>query len=299
MAQLSWSQVEPLVTDARVEGDQAVVTFRCPVSGHSETSRVPLGEGDTARGGLGALLGRVFGGRGRTQSGAEAGKRPTEATMLRAFWGVATAFAFDPSANRIVSIKAFDAYATALSKMLAAAPFATPEARDLLARVLADVAAADGRVDDAERAFLGAVLGRAAEEGLDDLLRLGPPSRAELRASGPLCRLPLYTLAATMALYDELRDPAEVRLLDALALDLELTADERETGERAAREHLLDEAFATILADHAVSAEERAALTALAQRLGVTPDELRQVEARAMARFGAPATTTHPGGEPS
>lgn len=295
MAQLTWDQVAPLVEDARVEADQAVVTFRCPVSGHRETAAVQVTGEAAPRAGLGALLGRIFG-RSR---GEGDGARPSEATMMQAFWTVAAAFAFDPSSNRIVSIAAFDANATHLSKMLAAAPFGTAESRDLLARVLAAVAAADGSVDDAERAFFASVLGRNAEAGLDALLALGRPSRAELRASGPLCRVPLYTLAATMALYDELRDPAEVRLLDALAVDLELTADERELGERAAREHLLDEAFATILADHEISADERAALGALGQRLGVTPEELQHVEARALARFGAASPQPNPGGAPS
>src|SRR5699024_6561086 len=85
--------------------------------------------------------------------------------LYRAFLGAMHQFAWSPAESRWIIIHDAHGLSSELQRQLKLAPLQTQEERDLLIRMLLDVASVDGPVDEAEQEFLLDFVDRSQLDG--------------------------------------------------------------------------------------------------------------------------------------
>ncbi len=314
--------VAPLVQDLVVRGRSVQLRLVCPRSGHAVSARATAPASSTTavatrmkstvsrtllyslRRTIANLVRGIFGHgvvgrlasdlaytalseaqRGRARPGA-AGLSAAEQqeAVVAAFQSVATAFVWDPEGAAWISAKAAVELLGAFQRQLSEHPVLHPYDRQVLARMLVEVARADGRVSPEESSWLTEMI--TADQGsVDDIANRPPLTTAELRSTSPTpIRRSLLLLAHALALVDENLDPAELQALSRFGQGLELSPRDQEEIGQVARTWVLDQALDRMATWGGHDAHAREQLYALAGRLGMSQPQAEQAEARFLRR---------------
>ena len=237
MTQVSYETISPIVLRTSVAGGRLTAVFRCPISGDTFEATVPLkGEGDSdaspfsgapLRAAMSRFLRGVFRGESQEVEATETQEALTEdereQAVLRAFNAVSNRFVWDASQEHWLSARVAVGVVPEFTRQLAEFPLETRFDRVILARMLVEIAAADGTLAAEEQAFLNGFL--PPELGTLDELRGRPHLTAlELRetTNGPE-RETLLMVAWAIALTDEELADEEALCLASFAKGLGLS----------------------------------------------------------------------------
>lgn len=320
MPQPTYENVAPLVADMRESGRTVQVTFRCPVSGDTVSSShsVPRDTSTSSQVmqtaqrsmmygiqssvsraisqafGYNSIVGRVAGDVARqavysatsTSNSQSLSAREKQAAVLEAFRKVSSRFVWDNSRAHWISAKAAKELLNPFEQQLSEHPLSHNYDRVILARMLVEIARADGRLSSDESSwlneFIGPDLGSIAE-----LANRPPLSAAELsETSQGGVRQTLLMVAWTMAVVDESFDASEQRLLQHFSSGLRLNANQVRDARAAALGYILDQALERMFTWGGHDAHARNELFALAERLGMSRQEAEVAEARYQRRKG-------------
>lgn len=318
MPEITLENVQPLITNVQASGRTLTVQFRCPVSNHvvpaqymaaaKQQSRLAQTAQRTVmyevRRAIAPMLRGVFGygmvGRMASQAADTAIRSATSTrrgptglsqseqneALIEAFRSVSSQFVWDGPNGRWLSARAARDLMSPFELQLADGPVEAPYDRQVLARMLVEIASADGTLVEAERSFMTEFL--TPEVGsLDSLTDRPPLTAAELGSTtrGPV-RGTLLLLASVLALSDEDYDPAEQAKLDQFAHGLGLTGGQAEAMREAAQTFLLDQALDRMFAWGGHDAHAREQLYLLADKIGLARDKAELAEARFQRRRG-------------
>lgn len=313
-----WASIAPLVSRLDASGRTVRVTFRCPVTGEEVSSQAHLPMDNSIGSRMGqqvqrsllysvqgaissairsafghGIVGRVAGDaayglmseatRGARVGGLSQGDKQRGAEL--AFASVARHFVWDPGRGSWVSSKAAHEAVGGFELRLQQHAPSHPYDRLILARILVEVAQADGRLAPEESEWLGDCL--SADVGSVAELASRPPlSPAELGAMSPgPVRETALMMGWAMALLDEDLDARERQLLDRFASGLGLQGPRAEEAKRLAQAYLLDNAMERMLTWGGHDAHARGEVEALARRLGMTAQQGHEAEARVLRKL--------------
>jgi tellurite resistance protein len=319
MPEITYENVEPLIADLEVRGRSVAIQFECPASGQQVPARHSLAPkaqsrvtqtakrtaSYEARRAVSSMLRGVFGrgmmGRMASQAadsalqmaasgltGSQQGlsKAEQREAVVEAFRSVASQFTWDASNARWIAARAARELMGPFELQLADAPLETNYDKQVLARMLVEVAQADGTLAPAEKDFMNEFLSPDVGS-LDSLMERPPLTAAELaNTSRGNVRGTLLMLTWVLALSDESFDPAEAERLKAFGQALGLTGAQATAMRQAAQAFLLDQAMERMVTWGGHDAHARKELYALADRLGMSRDEAEHAEAAWQRRRG-------------
>ena len=313
-----WASIAPLVSRLDASGRTVRVTFRCAVTGEEVTAQAHLPMDNSVGARIGqqvqrsllysvqgaissairsafghGIMGRVagdaaYGVMSEATRGARVGglsQADKQRGAEQAFASVAQRFTWDPGRGGWVSAKvAHEAVGGFELRLQQHAP-THPYDRLILARVLVEVAQADGRLAPEESEWLGDCL--SADVGSVAELASRPPlTAAELGAMSPgPVRETALMMGWAMALLDEDLDPREEALLKRFASGLGLAGPRGDEMKKLAQGYLLDNAMERMLTWGGHDAHARGQVEALARRLGMTAQQGQEAEARALRKL--------------
>lgn len=197
--------------------------------------------------------------------------------VVNAFLNVQNRFTWDSQTRRYISFNAAAEVMTEFMQQLNAFPVNGDADRRVCARLLTEIACADGTVAEDERAFLLSFVTPELGE-LDALAKLPPMTPEELAAASSGARDSLLMLAWSIALTDEWIAPEEHGRLDAIAAGLGIQPQRAAQLQRFAQLYVIDEALA--------EGAEQTDLPALADRIGLPLDDAERAAARWRKRYG-------------
>ncbi len=324
MAQITADTIAPLIADQRESGRTMTFTFRCPASGHTVTAQHTVAGGGGQMGShmkrtakrtamyevrraVGPMLRGVFGrsavGRmaghmadaalrqatnqaTRSSSPSRLSSKEKQQAAVEAFKTVVSQFAWDEPNGRWISLQAAKELMSPFQQQLAEGPVEHPYDKSVLARMLVEVASADGSLAEAERSFLMDFLD--PELGSVDSLAMRPPlTTAELsQSSQGAVRGSMLMLAWVLSLSDEAFDPAEQQKLSHFAQGLGIDRAQHDKLLAAAQGFLLEAALDRMITWGGHDQHARGELMAMAQRIGMSPAQAEQVEAAFQRRRG-------------
>ncbi len=317
MTQPDFATIKPLIAHVDTQGRTVHVWFRCPVSGDEVTARHTLPEGrgignqlstnltrsllQNLQYTLASLLRSVLGGGavGRAASSAAQTALSTAArsaseprlspaeqqqAVLEAFGSVSARFVFDPERRRWIAARAAAELMSGFQKQSVEHPIEHGYDRQVLARMLVEIARSDGRLSSEESTWLTDLI--AADMGsLDALTRRPPLTRAELgQTTKGTVRSTLLMTAWALALCDEHLESSESALLESFAAGLGLAPAAAEAARLAAQLHLMDQALERMWTWGGHDQHARESLFALAERLGLDRAAAEEAEARYQRR---------------
>ncbi len=317
MPEVSYESIEGLIESAEQDGTVMRCVFRCPVS----DTRIETTAGIQSGRGLGAvakkaakrgLLYRLrwgvrsavrsalgYGIAGRiagdvaSEMTSSAGSRvehsysedEKKAAVLAAFQGVQGQFAHDPKRGWMAAAAAGDVL-TDFAVQLQRAPVQQKYDKGLLARMLVEVAGADGRLAGDEKAFLQEFI--PPELGsVEELAERPPLSKAELAEAGrgPV-RETMLMIAWGLACIDRELAAAEAQRLAELAEGLEIPAARAEELKRYAQRYVIDQGLEEAYPDGKPDEAGRAEVMRFAEQIGLPAEEAERVEIRYRKRNG-------------
>ena len=175
---------------------------------------------------------------------------------------------------------------TGFRKQLADNPVSGRYEQCLLARMLVEIACADGAVSDDEREFLGDFID--PELGtIDDLAKLDKLNAVDLEgAAEATVRETMLMIAWMAALSDEGLADSERERLDELAAGLGVADDRAAKMRNLATSHLLEQAFAGAYPGGRRDDAAHADTLALAEGLGVSAEDVQRGDLRCRQRMG-------------
>lgn len=316
MAEITFENVKPLLANAQQNGATMQCTFRCPTSGATVEASASIkkgrGLGDVAkqsakrslmwsvRSGVmravRSVLGYGFFGRvGRdiaNQLLGDAAKKADQAysddeknaAIVDAFTNVSSQFVWDGKKGRWVSAKGAGDVLTDFAKQLSQAPVTEKYDRVVLARILVEIANADGRLADEEKELLKSFI--TPDLGsFEDLSAKSPLSGAELAETSASARETMLMLGWAVALSDEdLASEEQARLVE-VANGLQLDEGRAAQMKQHAQLYLLDQALESAYANGASDAG-RQEVMGLAQKLGIDGEAAERAEIRYRKRNG-------------
>lgn len=325
MPEITYESVQPLLASQQVQGGMIVCTFRCPESGVSVEARAHIQKTTSAAGrvaqrakqtakhtllfqarsalsrAVGGLLGHGLAGqigRGVAHSAATEATRGSgtaavtfsdaekQAAVVAAFQSVAAQFAWDAKGGRWISAKLAGDVLTDFARQLDAAPVAQKYDLGVLARMLAEIANADGQIGDEEKGFLADFV--PADVGSVDALLARPPlSKVELdETSAGAARETMLMVAWALALTDEDLADAEQARLAALAQGLGIADDRAAELQRYAQLFVVAQAIEAAYAAGAADPAARQQILDLATKIGLDADDAERAEIKYRKRAG-------------
>ncbi len=262
-----FQRVRPLVAGLSREDGRYEILFRCPVSGLEIPVAVPQP--------IGRSIGRVA-----TPQGEE-----IEQAVLLAFSAVEHHFAWDAGAGRYVAMGALFRDRSPLAELLSAHPVRERADRVTLARMLAEMAAADDEMNAAERVLFAAF----TDVGTLDLeaLQEHPPLTAdELAATSPEARDSMLALVYAQAFSDGEVDFIEDLRAERFREGLGIDGDRADELARIALDFVVDQALAVAFAGGRVDDDALGQARAFAHGLGLDATSFDRIEARCRRRNG-------------
>lgn len=322
MADISFESIRPNLVSAVADGATLRCVFACPVSGqrieaHASLTRGQrLGEAAAASAkqsllwsirnaivqGLRSVLGYgVIGslgadvansamagvGHGGATTPTEFSDEERQAAALRAFHSVETRFTWDERSRRFVAAETAAEGESDFQRQLRTSPPTTRFDRGVMARMLLDVAGADGRVSDEESALLAQFI--APDLGpVNELARRPPLSRAELQETSPPTRETSLMIAWAVALADSDLDDSERAQLAAHTAGLGIPEERASELRRMAQLFVVDQALSRAYGTSAGQARPGVAdeVRELARRIGLSGEEAERAEVRYRKRHG-------------
>ena len=324
MPEITYETVKPLLTKEEQQGGMMACTFTCPVSGFSVDASGSLRKTESAAGrvadqvkrsvksslfysirnavssAVGGLLGSGMAGRvgrqavhsatsqagGPAAGGQSFSDADKQAAVVDAFNRVAAQFVWDDGDSRWTAAQVRAELATDFTRQMDAAPITQIYDHGVLARMLTEIASADGQIGDDERAFLEGFTPAGAESA-DELAKKPPLSNIELdEATKGTTRETMLMLAWALALADESLAEEELARLAAHAEGLGIPTERAEVLKKYAQVHIIDQAIAGAYAAGQGQAEAKAHVMALAERIGLDPEQAERVEVRHRKRAG-------------
>jgi uncharacterized tellurite resistance protein B-like protein len=243
-----------------------------------------------------STLGHSVAGRAASEVGREmmaSGRQQTmyskedkEAAIAKAFKRVMGQFRYDEDSGRYKGAPAGQTAETGFGKQLSDHPVTGRYEQGVLARMLVEIACADGTVSDDEREFLADFID--PEVGTIDELatreKLTAVDLEEAAAGG--VRETMLMLAWTAALSDEGLADSEKERLQAYAPGLGLAPERAEEVRQLAVTYLLDEAFANAYPGGRRDAEAHGEAMAYAEGMGVDAADAQRADIRYRKRNG-------------
>ncbi|MFT4976551.1 MAG: tellurite resistance protein [Myxococcota bacterium] len=320
MPQPTHDNIAPLVADLQESGRSVRVTFRCPVSGQSVQSSHSVSRdassssqmmntakrsmmyglqsavSQTIRSVFGYnMVGRVAGDvtrqamysatRSATNQNTLSSSEKQQA-VVDAFQKVARQFVWDEGRGHWISSKAAQELMSPFEQQLANHPVTHGYDRTILARMLVEIARADGRLSNDESGWLNEFIGPDLGT-LGELTSRPPLSDPELgEVSRGDVRVTMLMVAWTMAIVDENFDRSEQQVLQRLSSGLRMSNPQIQAARDAAQGYILDQALERMFTWGGHDAHSRTELFALAERLGMSQQEAQVAEARYQRRKG-------------
>lgn len=206
-----------------------------------------------------------------------------QAAVVQAFRSVSDRFQWDGAAWVLTEASAVPP--GEFSEQLAAAPIDERGDLDVLARVLVELAGADGEVGEDEREFLGTFL--PADLGVDALVDGPALTDAELRAvsEGPV-RESMLMLAWGLAFCDDELADEEQDTCRRFARGLGISVARGKAMRNAAAGFVLEHAFAEAWSGGIADEKRREEAFAAAERLGLPRPVARRIESQHKRRHG-------------
>ena len=207
--------------------------------------------------------------------------------VVRAFIRVRKKFVWDIACERFISRAAADEVLTAFNRQIEAAPVIVPNDQELVARMLTEVACADGDYGDAERRFIE---GFVDQGDADDLVRrasetpLGPEELAGASA-GPV-RETMLLLAWALAYSDERLVEGEELKLAEFAERLNIEDSEVDKLKLYAQVHLIDNSLGHCYHSGSRDPEVYSWVLELAEKIGLPASEVEVADTRFRKRYG-------------
>ena len=313
MPTVDYANVQPLIAAEQVEDRQLHFVFQCTVSGFQINASHAVSQGAdpktqiagkakraaffALRGPISSAIRRAFGtstiGRligdvGSTAayvaatpssqgSNLNLSKQQRQDAAVAAFRSVASSFSWDDSRGGWVSCELAKDLSSEFQRQLSQHSVEHPYDQTIAARMLVEIAQADGVIEAKEQEYLGLFLPPSAGS-LTQLQERPALSAAELAEAQPgPARLTLLSLAWVLALADESFDPAEAALLEHFRSGLEDKSTPLDKARELAQDFLVDQ----LLEQSAGEGDNgRGALGAFADRLGIDAAEIQRAEAR-------------------
>ncbi len=297
--EITYEAIESLVAGTEQRGDILAVTFKCPTSGTEIPSRGTLAprekEADpngnmtsSLRRSMSHVLRGVF---GRTPKAGEAvssdySEEAKRAATVEAFEAVQTQFVWEAKSGTWMSVEAAGADWTEFAKQLFDGPVVEDADCDVLARMLVEIANADGRLAEEEKIFLNEFL--VPNFGTVETLSNKPALSAdELGAtSAGRVRDTMLMLAWALALVDEDLDSREEARLGELADGLGLGPNLVLELKRFAQEHVIDQALEVAYRGGQRDDGRYAEVQTLAKKIKLRSTNVERVEQRLRKRHG-------------
>ncbi len=316
MSEITYEKIESLIAAQEQERSTMKVSFRCPVTDKivSASGSIQKGTGlvdkarqSTQKSVLWSLrsavsravrgaLGHGVAGRVGSEVAGQLMTNANDATnfsadekreaIVRAFEGVASQFVWNGTKGSYVHASAGGEDASPFGQQLASAPVEARYDRGILARMLVEVASADGNLGADEREFIGSFL--SDEMGsVDDLAGRDRLSTVELEETAAgASRETMLMLGWALAHTDEDVADAEVARLGELAAGLGVAADRAAELRKTAQHYLVDQALDAAIAGGSVDDGKRKEALDLAARIGIDPTEAQRAEIRWRKRHG-------------
>ncbi|WP_045119625.1 TerB family tellurite resistance protein [Haliangium ochraceum] len=316
MSQSTYEAIQPLIAHSEQQGTSMRVIFRCPASGEEVEATAGLRSGNdlgnrvaqsakrslmwSVRSAIASAVRSAFGhgivsnmAQSATRDAMSAGQQrltysdsDKRDAIERAFESVSSQFVWDSEQSRYISSKAAGSSMSEFLTQLGNAPVTAKFDRGVVARMLTEIAAADGSVGDDERAFLAAFI--PPDLGtVDDLLRASKVSPAELaETSTGAVRDTMLMLAWAVAYTDEELAPEEAARLEEFASGLAIDGARVAALKSYAQHYLLDQSLQRAYASGQRDAAVHAEAMAMAQRLGIDATEAERADIRFRKRYG-------------
>lgn len=278
--------VEPLIVGVEQQGSTLEFRFQCPLTDYEISARiVPGGKPvqEASKPGLYGLLEnalRPSAGTSDLQATADYPLDQIEEAACDAFESVSQEFLWDGTRwthweadDRVIQ---FLIYSEALESF-------EPNQKKVLRQVLEAVAVADGAADPSERKLLRALLGSEGATPTPGRL----PSVEELRSlktRTQACAVICFGYA--VACVDGELSQGEDDLLSVVCSTLGLGMLKQWELKRIAQSFVIDEAFSKIAVEGKPSNEERIEVYKFGLGLGLSKDEVRELEWRFLKRAG-------------
>lgn len=318
MSQIPYETIQPLIANAEQRGSSMHVTFRCPVNGQtveatgglqkahgignrvadsakrsvmyglrnalSRSIRRALGYGILGSVASSAAYGATSGtGHSSSQSFSESDQKDA---IARAFGSVSSMFVWDAQNNRYISAEAAGNVMTDFMRLLNTQPVTAPYDRGVVARMLTEIACADGSVGDEERGFLSGFLSPdlGTVDSLSQMQKLSPAELGETTAGST--RETMLMLSWALALTDQSLASDEALRLNDFANHLGITSERAHELRTYAQVYLVDQALGQVYAGGQRNEQAHAEVMAMAGRLGMDPTEAEKVDIRFRKRYG-------------
>ena len=217
--------------------------------------------------------------------GASYSDEQRRAAIVRAFESVASQFVWQPSRGGWVAASA-TGEPIEFSAQLSRAPVAAKYDRGILARMLIEIAAADGQYEAEEMEFIQGFI--APDLGTVEELASRPPlSPIELQETTKgAVRQTMVMVAWAVAFADGAYEAAEGTRIQALAQGLGLSAAQFNEAQSHAQAFVMEQAFQRAYASGRMDPATQAEVHSLAARIGMAPENLQRAEIRYRKRAG-------------
>lgn len=316
MPAITIDTIQPLIANEKVDHRTIHFAFGCPVSGKTfpataqvnstnaksqmigrakrtafHSIRGPLSSAIRKAFGYNNVFGRLIGdvASAATYSAATATtqgsnfhitKEQRNDAAVTAFTTIASQFTWDEGRNSWVAAETLKEITSRFELQLKQHPLSANYDREIAARMLVEVAKADGTIGREERVQLGQFLDPALGT-VEELAARPPLNDAELgETSGDGPRQTMLMLAWALALADDEFATEEESRLQAFSQGLGLDANCAAQARHDAEGYIIEQAIAR---NHAIGRDgepERAEIVALGERLGITRATVEAIDAR-------------------
>lgn len=318
MAEVNYESIQSLIESAVQDGASMKVTFKCPASGATVESSASIQKGkgvaDIAkasaqknmmyslrRGVLGmvrsVLGGGMFGRMGQDVARSmlsEADKKAKtlysedekNGAVVSAFEAISSQWVHDAKNNRWVLAKAAGELLSEFDKKLQAAPIKEKYDRAVLARMLVEIANADGNVAEEEKSFLAGFV--TPDLGtVDDLLAKPALSAAELgEVSQGAVREVMVMLDWAVAFTDEELAEEETAKIQSHAAGLGIDAAKCDALKGVSQSYLFEQALSRIYSGGQIDAAKKNEVMSFGKNIGMDESAAERAEIRYRKRHG-------------
>lgn len=312
MAEVTYEKLQNNIVEEKINGSRVTVTFKCPATDNTFTGTATMPRKDgvgarvkqrakrnmvyAAKRGFRSLMHNVFGGgvAGTTAgdvassavgSGSSSVEYDQKAGVVEAFNIIRDNFAWDESKKAFVDATAMEGMVSDFDRQLRDHPLVSKWDKGVAARMMVEIMAADGNVDDDERDFFEGFI--TDDTGtVDEMLEKGKLANIELEETTPDSRATMFMLANAMALIDESLDEAEVVRLHEFAVALGIRPEREEEIKNWAAEKVVENTIAGCYEDGSLSDEDKERLNKLAANIGVNEAMVAKLDIRVRKRQG-------------
>lgn len=205
-----------------------------------------------------------------------------EAAIVDAFKRVSSKFEYDAESGKWVTPRQPESKKpvvqkeqSAFEKQISSAPITNKYDKMVIARMLVEVAAADGHIADEERDFLSTFISGQLGS-VESLQRQGPLSRIEIEELSPKVQSTAYMIAWAISLVDLDLDPKEEALLEEYGNMMRLSDKDRTNLKQYAQYHILEGTLSMEMS--------REDLLELGRGIGLSDDDAERCKIRWMKR---------------